>query len=456
MSSASRPKRVAIVGSGPSGFYAAQALLDSVLDVRVDVFDRLATPYGLVRGGVAPDHQGIKATAKVYARVAEDERMRFFGNVRIGHDLAVEELDGCYDAVIWAVGCESGRGLDIPGADLDGVHTATEFVFWYNGHPDYTEQHFRLEDATRALVVGNGNVSMDVTRLLALKVEDLAVTDVADHALAVFRESAIRDVTVVGRRGPAQAAFSPKEVRDLGRLADVDLWALPEDVEMDSESAAWIEGRDLERATMKNIATVQELAPARGEAARAIQLRFLVSPVEYIGSDGKLTGVRCVRNRLERRGDRLSSVPTDETWVEPAQLVFQAIGYRGIPIPGVPYERWAGTIPNEAGRVVREKGGERIPGWYVVGWAKRGPSGLIGTNRGDSRATVAVVLDDAHALPLSAETPERIDELLSDVRVVTFEDWKRVDAEELRRGEESGRVRVKFTRTEDILAFLDA
>ena len=453
MSSASRPGRVAIIGSGPSGFYAAQALLDSDWEVRVDVFDRLATPYGLVRGGVAPDHQGIKATARVYARVAEDPGFRFFGNVKVGADIAVDDLSRCYDAVIFAVGCEAGRGLDLPGKELAGVHTATEFVFWYNGHPDYVDASFDLEGATTALVVGNGNVAMDVTRVLARKVEELAVTDVSDEALPSFERSTLDDVVVLGRRGPAQAAFSPKEVRDLGRLEDVSLWALPEDVAIDPVTAAWMEGRDLERATRKNLGVVADLRPERGEEARSIQLRFLVSPVEFLGEDGRLTGVRCVRNRLELRGERLASVSTEETWVQPAELVFQAIGYRGLPIDGVPHEPWKGTIPNEAGRVVRE--GERVPGWYVVGWAKRGPSGLIGTNRGDSRATVALVLEDRDRLPRSAEPDDAIDALLAGLRVVTFEDWKRVDAEELRRGEATGRVRVKFTRTEDILSFLD-
>jgi len=419
----------------------------------VDLFDRLATPYGLVRGGVAPDHQGIKATARVYARVAEDPRLRFLGNVKVGEDISAQDLDRCYDAVIWASGCEAGRGLDLPGKDLDGVHTATEFVYWYNGHPDYRDQSFALDQAQRVLVVGNGNVSMDVTRVLALRYDELAKTDCADHALTSFERSSVSDVGVLGRRGPAQAAFSPKEVRDLGRLEDVDLWAEPDDVALDPATEGWLAANEPERATKKNLAIVQDLAPARGEAARAIQLRFRVSPVEFLGEDGKLTGVRVVRNRLEDRGGRLASVATDETWIEPADLLFQAIGYRGLPIPGVPHEPWKGTIPNEAGRVVRD--GDRVPGWYVVGWAKRGPTGLIGTNRGDSRATVELVLADRDRLPIAQEAHERVDELLADVRVVGFADWKRVDAEELRRGEERGQVRRKFTSTEAILAFLD-
>ncbi|MCP4806345.1 MAG: FAD-dependent oxidoreductase [Proteobacteria bacterium] len=407
---------VAIIGAGPSGFYAAQALLDAPVDIQVDLYDRLPTPFGLVRGGVAPDHPKIKAISEVYERLLQRPRLRFRGNVRIGVDLSPDDLDRAYDAVVWAVGCESGRVLDLPGADLEGVHSATEFVYWYNAHPDHAGREFGLERTRRAVVVGNGNVALDVARMLVRRRAELEGTDIARYALAALRGSPLEEVCVLGRRGPDQAAYTSDQLAALTRLDGVRTWSRDPTV---------------------------ELPGGRGPERRHIELRYLASPVEFVGRAGVLTGVRCVRNELVREGDRLVARATDETWIEPCELVFQAIGHRGLPIEGVPQAR--GIIPSAEGRV------EGHPSWYVVGWAKRGPSGRVGTNRGDARSTVASLLAD---LPGLARAPGSPDDLELGVDVVDASGWARLDAEERRRGDLAGCPRLKFSRVDQMLAFL--
>lgn len=447
-----RPLRVAIVGAGPSGFYALKALRKrSDVVSEVDLFDRLPTPYGLVRGGVAPDHPAIKRVVKQYSRLAEQEGVRFFGGVKLGVDVAVEELTARYDAVVYAMGCEAGRDLGVPGEDLEGVHTATEFVFWYNGHPEYRDRSFNLGDARRIMVVGNGNVAVDVARMLARDAEELATTDVAEHALQVFRGGGHTDVVMLGRRGAAQSAFSPKELEEMCKLTSLDVVVPAAAVAPDAATTAWLESGFADKSAARNLEILTEQArTAQTGAPRRIHTWFTVSPIEFVGEGGKLTHVRLQRNALTWDGKRVRPTATDETWLEPAQLCFKAIGYRGVEVPGVPHEAWGGTIPNEDGRV------EGRRGEYVVGWAKRGPSGLIGHNGPDSAATVEVLLADL-AGAAATELEGDIATVLRDrgVRWASFEDWKQIDAEEIRRGQVVGKPREKFTEVAAMMAVLD-
>ncbi len=458
-----RPLRVAIVGAGPSGFYAAGSLLEqSDVAVSVDLFDRLPTPYGLVRDGVAPDHQRIKSVTKVYQKTASDPRVRFFGNVSFGSHVTHEDLRRYYDQVVYAVGAPSDRRLGIPGEDLLGSEAATAFVGWYNGHPDYAHRTFDLSTASVA-VVGNGNVAMDVTRILAKPAEALATTDIADHALATLRESGVERVYVLGRRGPAQAAFTNPELRELGELDGVDVVVDPAELELDAWSEAMVE-QDKDKA--RNLRTLREFA-ARGltGAPRQIHMRFLVSPVEVRGEHGMVTGLRLQHNVLEAdpaadptARPTLRPVGTERFETIPVGLLFRAVGYRGVPLPGVPFDERRGVIPNRAGRVVDPLSGMPVLGEYVVGWAKRGPSGVIGTNKADAAETVSHMLEDAlHLAPVDEThaTPEAALRLVRERQpeVVRFDDWLLLDRIESERGKGLGRPRVKFSHVQ---AMLDA
>lgn len=457
-----RPLRVAIVGSGPSGFYAAAALLDDRKGaskehtVEVDLFDRLPTPFGLVRGGVAPDHQKIKNVVRAYNKTAAHPGFRFFGNVRIGEDISVEELRGHYDQVCFAIGCEGSRKLGIEGEDLDGSHSATEFVGWYNAHPDYVDHTFDL--GTKAVVVvGVGNVSMDVTRVIAQDPDRLHPTDIADHALAALRDKGVTDVYVLGRRGPAQAAFSPGEIKEIGELEGVDLILPERSYVLDPISAAAFE-QDADKQTRKNVEYLAERGAEEPEGhPMRVHLLMCTSPVEVLGEGGKMTGVRCEINELYLTDDgRIRPRGTGQTFELEAGLMFRSVGYKGKPLPGLPFDDWKGTIPNEGGRIV-DGDGTPIHGLYVVGWAKRGPSGLIGTNRADSVATVDQMIAD---LPSLADAPQRSAEqamAMVDEKApghTTWADWETLDAAEVANGEASGRVRVKFPTVEAMLTAL--
>jgi len=455
--SAARPLRVAIIGSGPSAFYAAEALFKSGRCVRVDMFDRLPTPYGLVRGGVAPDHQKIKTVTKLYTKIADDPGFRFFGNVKLGRDLQVEDLTERYDQVVYAVGNESDRKMSVAGEGLDGVHSATSFVGWYNGHPDYRDLQFDLGSTTRAVVVGNGNVAIDVARILVRDPDELADTDIADHALEALRASRVREVVLLGRRGPAQAAFSPKEIQEVGDLSGVDVMVPSAEVELDPLSAEWLES-SASRSAQRNVRyLVEQSQQPEGSAPRRVQCRFLVSPVELVGDGGRVSGVRLQHNELQA-DSRGTPRPTPVEKFEDldAQLVFAAIGYRGVAIPGVPFDDGWGVIPNVDGRVQVARDGEVVPNQYVVGWAKRGPTGLIGTNSPDSKATVAAMLQDSAGRTspaLEDGDASSIEQLLDDrgVAFVTYEDWQRLDQFELDRGREKGKIRDKLTSVAEML-----
>jgi len=461
--SADNPLRVAIIGSGPSGFYAAEALLKNKQDitVQVDMFERLITPHGLVRGGVAPDHQKIKNVTKVYDRIAANDNFRYFGNVEFGSDVTHADLTSMYHQVVYAVGAQTDKNLGIPGEDLAGSHAATEFVAWYNGHPDYRHLEFDLTGET-AVVIGNGNVAMDVTRILASTPEELARTDIADYALEALKASNIKQIVMLGRRGPAEAKFTNPELKEFGELEDAQPVVAKADATLDPISQAKFEESD-DKDVQKNVAMLEMYSETERDPNRskAIVMRFLVSPIEFLG-DGKVEKVKIVHNELyeDDRGN-VRPRPTDETETFAADIVFRSIGYRGVPLPDVPfYDRW-GTIPNTEGRVTAEHEGDPLPGEYVVGWIKRGPSGVIGTNKPDSRATVEAMLADVAAGKTHSPdntAPDSILKLLAerDVRHVSYDDWLVIDAKETARGKETGRPRVKFTEPDDMLALLDA
>jgi ferredoxin/flavodoxin---NADP+ reductase len=450
------PLRVAIVGTGPSGFYAAEHLLKKHPGVEIDLFDRLPTPFGLVRGGVAPDHQKIKSVTRVYEKIASQPGVRFLGNVLIGRDLTREEVLDHYDAVIYAFGAHSDRTLGIPGEHLAGSHAATEFVGWYNGHPDYQDHSFDLSQEN-VVVIGVGNVAVDVTRVLSRTPEELAKTDIAPYALEVLQNSGVKNVYMVGRRGPVQAAFTNPELKELGEMPGADIVVLPNELVLDEGSRATL-ARAEERTAEKNLHTLEAFAskPQEGKPMR-IHLRFLLSPLELHG-DGSVEAVKLARNRLVATANgELRAEPTGETEVIPAGLVFRSVGYLGTGIPGVVFDAKRGIMPNEGGRVVTAPG-TASQGEYVVGWIKRGPTGVIGTNKPDATETTDHLLEDftSGKLKRTLSPRDEIDRMLEQrgVRVVTWEDWRKLDQIERERGAALGRPRLKFTTVADMLGAL--
>ncbi len=449
--------RVAVVGAGPAGAFAADRLLRRRGDVEIDLFERLPTPWGLLRSGVAPDHQEIKRLDETFDRETLGRGCRFFGNVEVGVDISHTELMQHYSAVIYATGAQTDKSLGIPGEDLPGSWAATEFVAWYNGHPDYRNLEFDLS-GKRAVVIGNGNVAADVTRILTLSADALARTDVADHALEALRESSIEEVVVLGRRGPAQAAFTSSELRDLGQLEGVDLRVDPAEAELDPVSEQWLaeEGTFTAR---KNVELLLEFAgrPPSSDASRRILLRFLRSPVEIRGEDS-VEAVDIGRNEITLSEDGSLRPRSVDDAVETIEcgLVLRSVGYRAVPLPDVPFDERSYVLPNDRGRV-HTPDGDPVPGVYAVGWIKRGPTGILGTNKRDADETVACLAEDL----ASGELPERelppreeVDRLLADrnPEVVTAEGWRAIDARELEAGTEAGRPRVKLTSREELLA----
>ena len=452
------PLRAAIVGSGPAGFYAAEALFarDDVA-VEVDMFDRLPTPFGLVRAGVAPDHPKIKNVIRRYEKTAANEGFRFFGNVEVGRELSPSELAERYHAVIYAYGSSTDRRLGIPGEDLPGSHAATEFVAWYNAHPDFADLEFDLS-CERAVVIGNGNVAADVARMLALTREELEETDTADHAIDPMAESGIREIVVLGRRGPAQAAFTNPEVRELGEMVDADIVIEPAECELDPLSRAYLESDEADITTRKNVDIFTEFSHREPEGKRRrIVLRFLCSPVEIKG-DGRVESIVIGRNELvEGSGGRLSARDTGEREEQECGLVFRSIGYKGIGLEGVPFDESSGVIRNDGGRVLDDEGAQ-VEGQYVVGWIKRGPSGVIGTNKKDAQETIDNLFEDHSAghLPEPAGAVDRssIEDLLAERSpdaVVSYAGWEAIDAAEKSKGEPLGRPRVKFCTIDEMV-----
>jgi len=449
--------RVAIVGAGPAGAFAAVSLMRAHGEVEVDLIERLPTPWGLLRGGVAPDHQEIKRLADTFDRETLQRGCRFLGNVEVGVDVSHAELMRHYDAVVYATGAQTDKSLGIPGEDLPGSRPATEFVAWYNGHPDYRAAEFDLS-AKRAVVIGNGNVAADVTRILARSVTELERTDLAEHALAALRESQIEEIVVLGRRGPAQAAFTSAELRELGHLDDVDLRVDPADVELDPVSSRWLSEEGTFTAR-RNVTLLREFAarPARDDAARRIVLRFLRSPVAIRG-EGAVEAIDVCRNEIVRDdGGAIRARPVDGD-VETIEcgLVLRSVGYQAVPLPDVPFDEGRFVLPHERGRVLTPEG-ERLPGVYAVGWIKRGPTGILGTNKRDAHETVSGLVEDLRSGALGApERPgrEAIDALLAERRqdLVTVEGWRAIDAHEVQRGQAAQRPRVKLASRDELLA----
>jgi len=455
------PLRVALVGAGPAGYYAADQLLrqDGVV-IEVDVIDRLPTPYGLVRAGVAPDHQKIKAVTAAFDKVAAQSRFRFYGGVEFGKDITVADLAQHYHQILFSTGAQTDRRMGIPGEDLKGSHPATEFVAWYNGHPDYVECPFDLSQE-RAAVIGVGNVAIDVARILCRSPEELAITDIAEYALEALRRSRIKEVYLLGRRGPAQAAFTNPELKEVGELADADVSALPEEVELDPLSRAELE-RTHDRATQRKVELLAEYAARKptGKSKRLI-FRFLVSPVELSGNQaGEVSSMRLVRNRLEATpAGTLQAKPTDQFETLPVGLVFRSVGYRGVPLPGVPFHESWGVILNENGRVLDPETKQPVTGLYAAGWIKRGPTGVIGTNKPDAAQTVTCMMEDLAADRLLAPPepdPAAAERLMRGrrPRCVSYQDWLKLNQIEVSRGRAAGRPRIKFTHVEEMLAAL--
>jgi ferredoxin/flavodoxin---NADP+ reductase len=443
--------RVAIVGSGPAGFYAAGALLDADLPFEVDMIDRLPTPWGLVRLGVAPDHPKLKTVSRAFERIADKPGFRFLGNVEVGRDLQPEDLTELYDAVVYAVGAQTDRRLGIAGEELPGSWSAFEFVAWYNGHPDYQDLPFDL-DVQRAVVIGNGNVALDVARMLVLTPEELAPTDTTDAAIEAITSAGIEEVVILGRRGPAEAAFTPPELAELADLAGADVIVDPAELELDTVSVARADADTRVRRNVEILNGFASQTPAG--KPKTLRLRFLTSPVAIHGAQ-RVEAVEIVRNRLEERDGRLVAVPTEKRETIPCGLVFRSVGYRGVALPGVPFDESRGTIRNKGGRVLDDECAP-LPRLYCAGWIKRGPTGIIGTNKKDAAETVQLLLEDARAGRIAddeSRTADAVDALLDrrGVRRVVYTGWQAIDTSERARGEPLGRPRVKLVTWPDLL-----
>ncbi len=444
------PLRVAVVGAGPAGLFLVDALLKAKdRSVSIDVIERLPTPYGLVRYGVAPDHAKIKSVINSFHKTLEDERVRFLGNVNFGTDLTVDDVRRHYDAVVYAVGAPHDRRLGIPGEDLPGSLSATEFVAWYSGHPDHSEIVHLRADAEAVAVVGVGNVAVDVARILAKDAAELRGTDIPHPVLERLAESKIRDIYIFGRRGPAQAKFTTKELRELGELDNADVIVDPKELELDEAGAAEVAAQ---QALQRNLDILREFA-ARTPAgkARRLHVRFLASPVEIVGTSA-VEALVVEKNRLDERGQAVGTGVLERL---PMHMVLRAVGYRGRALPGVPFDARAHVIPNAAGRVLDESGAP-LRGQYTTGWIKRGPSGVIGTNKACANETARELLDDVPHLARAVDPdPVSVDRLLEarGVRVARWHDWLAIDNHEKALGSTSGRERAKVTNP---TALLDA
>ena len=453
-----RPLRAAVIGAGPSGFYAAAALLkEDGRTVTVDMFDRLVAPHGLVRYGVAPDHQNIKAVAKTYDRTAADPNFRYFGNVEFGKHLTHDDLRRHYDVIIYATGAQSDRRLNVPGEDLPNSLSATEFVAWYNGHPDFVDLGPDLS-CSAAIVVGVGNVAMDVARILAKSVDELKGTDISQHALAALAKSQIKDIYIVARRGPSQVKFTSAEIREFGHLDIADAIVLDQELKLDRASSASIDG---DTGMQKNLDYLRAYAEIGDTGKpRRVHFRFLLSPVEIIGEDGKIVAVKMERNVLRAvAGGDIAASGTGQYETIPAGMILRSVGYKGAPLPGVPYDARKGIIPNELGRILDPASDRMVAGEYVVGWAKRGPTGVIGTNKPDAIESVHSMFEDlskGKLTPCPDPDPQAIVALLGErgVRYVNADEWRRIDHAEVAAGKQAGKPRVKFVAAEEMLKAL--
>ncbi len=458
---AGHPLRVAIIGAGPTGFYTAEHLLKQAnLAVEIDLFDRVPTPFGLVRAGVAPDHLKIKSVTAVFDKIGVNPHVRFYGNVEIGKHISVEELKAHYHQIVYTTGAQTDRRMEIAGEDLAGSYPATDFVAWYNGHPDYRDRQFDLSHEAAA-VVGVGNVAMDVARILTRTPAELIASDIADHALEALRHSRVHTVYVLGRRGPVQAAFTNPEIKEVGEMSDVDVIVPPDEVALDPLSRAELETSN-DRTLLRKVEILQEYSRATPKGrSRRLVFRFLVSPTELLSDEqGRVRAVRLVHNRLvTTETGTLRPKPTDRFEEIPVGLVFRSVGYRGVQVPGVPFKESWGVILNQKGRVLNPQTQQPQVGEYTAGWIKRGPSGVIGTNKPDAVETVNGMLEDlaqgrtlTPAAPAVGDMAELIQARQPDF--FSYADWQRLDEMERRRGQEQGRPRLKFTRVAEMLAAL--
>ena len=446
-------KRVAIVGSGPAAFYSAMELLrhDDPM-VSVDMLERLPTPYGLVRGGVAPDHEKIKSVTKIFERAAGHPRFRFFGNVEFGKDIQRLDLLQRYHAVIYAFGSRTDRHLNIIGETLQGSHAATEFVGWYNGHPDYRHHQFDLT-SKRVAIIGMGNVAIDCARILCQDPENLAKTDIAQHALEALRQSEVEEVFLIGRRGPVQAAFTPAEVRELLHLPKVDAVMRASDLELDEHSKE--ELSKASRNTKLNMEILQQIHDQgdRGNP-RKLHLCFLISPTKIEGSE-RVKGLELVHNEIVKEGGVLRAKATDEVMHLNVDMVFRSIGYMGEAIPGLPFDDRRGTLPNDQGQLLDGVGGKLLNQEYTAGWIKRGPSGVIGTNKQDATETVSRLKKNWQTGP--TPQPKLVQHDLQDlleekqIQFVSFEGWKKLDKIEIEQGQQNGKSRHKICEVQEML-----
>lgn len=437
------------MGAGPAGIYAADILTRSEVDVSVDLIERLPAPFGLVRYGVAPDHPRIKEIVKALQRVLAKPEVRLLGNVDLGADVKVEDLREFYDAVVIATGAMADRDLDVPGIDLARSYGAADFVSWYDSHPD-VPQTWDFGDGTHAAVLGVGNVALDVARVLAKTAEEMAVTDIPDHVRDGLADKRITDVHVFARRGPAYAKFSPLELRELNHSPNVEVIVHPEGFEVDDHSMQHIGANKQSKLVLDILANWVGREP-EGKDHR-IHLHFLEAPVEVLGADGEVVGLRTERTRLVGDG---SVEGTGEVTDWPVQSVYRAVGYASSPVPGVPFDERAAVVPNDEGRVL-DLADEPIPGLYVTGWIKRGPVGLIGHTKSDAAQTVAHLLTDTTPTATSRST-EDVDAYLRDrgLDPVTIDQWERVDAHEIALGEAEGRLRKKLADRAALLAARD-
>ncbi len=442
---------VAIIGAGPSGFYASGQLLAE--GFKVDLIDKLPTPFGLVRFGVAPDHPKIKNVTRVFEKTATNEDFRFFGGVELGRDITREELLERYDVVLYTIGTSSDNRLGIPGEDLAGSHPATTFVAWYNGHPEAKDYEFDLS-CERAVVIGNGNVAIDVARMLVLDEDEVQPTDTADHAVEAFRQHGVKEVVILGRRGPAQAAFTNPELLELGELKRADVIVEADQMQLDAVSQQWLDSEQAEPTNRRNVEIMKEYSTREpsGKSHRVV-LKYLRSPVEILGDGEKVTGIRVEVNEIVDDGNgNPRAVGTGVTEDIECGLVFRSIGYRGEPVDTIPFEEKRGLIRNEGGRVTGEDG-QPLPGEYVSGWVKRGPSGVIGTNKKDSADTVEKIVADREAGKLVAKerSADPADWLRAQAPdLVEWDGWKAIDAHEVALGEPQGRPRVKLVDIDEM------
>ena len=443
--------KIAIIGSGPSAFYAAQALFKGRDDIYVDMFEKLPSPYGLLRGGVAPDHQQMKTVSKAYDKIASHDNFRFFGNIEIGKDIDLPTLKKYYNCVILAIGAETDRRMNIPGEDLSGSYTATEFVAWYNGQPNYQKHQFNLNGST-AIIIGQGNVAVDVTRILSKPIPELQKTDITQNAIELLKNSNIKDVYMVGRRGPAQAAFTELELKELGHIDGVNL-KIHDDLNL---SKADLEEVELSSKARKNIKLLNEFKETLpfDPNKKTIHLLFFSSPIEIIGESNQIKKVTFEKNVLVGEAGKQKAQSSGEFFEIECDILLRSIGYKGVPFKGLPFDDRKGVIPNDKGQVI-EMDGTHVPDTYVTGWIKRGPSGVIGTNRSDSIETVATCLESLDKMVIKDATDITTIFTQQNIKYLTYEDWKIIDEYEVKEGHKLGKPREKVTSLSKIFEILN-